>query len=217
MEFKSTKTVHTDGGVKALVYGLSGSGKTTLAKTMPSPLIISSESGLLSLSGSDIPYIEITTEKDLDAIFEWLKSDESSHIKSVMMDSVSDIAEIVLTAEKKKSKDGRAAYGATGDTVRAMIRNFRDLPGRHVIMTAKADCTEGKYAPNMPGKTLTQDLPYFFDLVLALRVESDAEGKVKRALQAKPDGIWQAKDRSGKLGAFVAPDFNKIIEAISNE
>jgi hypothetical protein len=32
------------------------------------------------------------------------------------------------------------------------------------------------YNPGMPGKSLTQGLPYFFDEVLALRVERDAEG-----------------------------------------
>ena len=44
-------------GVKLLVYGAAGAGKTSLVRTLPSPVILSAEAGLLSLSGTDIPYI----------------------------------------------------------------------------------------------------------------------------------------------------------------
>lgn len=216
MQIKTTKAIH-DNGVKALVYGVAGSGKTTLAKTMPSPLVISAEGGLLALAGTDIPYVEIAKLEDLTEVLAWLQSDESADIKSVMLDSISEISEVCLTAEKSKTRDGRAAYGALAELMRATIRKFRDLPNRHVLMIAKADCTEGQYAPSMPGKTLTQDIPYFFDLVLALRIERDADGNTKRALQAKPDGIWAAKDRSGKLPAFCPPDFSKLIEVITHD
>jgi len=49
---------------------------------------------------------------------------------------------------------------------------------------------------------------------LALRVEKDAEGNTQRALMCDSDGLWLAKDRSGKLGAWEAPDLNAIIEKI---
>ena len=64
MKLTNTNVVHED-GVKMLVYGASGSGKTTLIKTANNPIIISSESGLLSLADCDIPVIEIKTEADL--------------------------------------------------------------------------------------------------------------------------------------------------------
>jgi hypothetical protein len=35
--------------------------------------------------------------------------------------------------------------------------------------------------------------------MLALRVEKDAEGVSQRGLMCDSDGLWQAKDRSGKL------------------
>jgi hypothetical protein len=69
----------------------------------------------------------------------------------------------------------------------------------------------------MPGKSLTQGLPYFFDEVLALRVERDAEGVTQRALMCDSDGLWLAKDRSGKLSGWEAPDLGEIIAKIGGK
>jgi hypothetical protein len=66
----------------------------------------------------------------------------------------------------------------------------------------------------MPGNKTGQALPYLFDEVLALRVERDAEGVTKRALMCDSDGLWLAKDRSGKLDAWEAPDLGAIIAKI---
>jgi hypothetical protein len=69
----------------------------------------------------------------------------------------------------------------------------------------------------MPGNKTGQQLPYFFDEVLALRVERDGEGKVQRALMCDSDGAWSAKDRSGKLDAWEAPDLGAIIKKIGGK
>ena len=73
------------------------------------------------------------------------------------------------------------------------------------------------YGPSMPGKTLSQGLPYFFDEVLALRVEKDSEGNSQRALMCDSDGAWLAKDRSGKLAQWEAPDLGAIINKIGGK
>jgi hypothetical protein len=67
----------------------------------------------------------------------------------------------------------------------------------------------------MPGNKTGQQLPYFFDEVLALRVERDTEGNVQRALMCDGDGLWLAKDRSGKLSLWEAPDLGAIVEKIN--
>lgn len=66
----------------------------------------------------------------------------------------------------------------------------------------------------MPGNKTGQQLPYFFDEVLALRVEKDNEGNAQRALMCDSDGIWAAKDRSGKLDIWEEPDLGAIIAKI---
>lgn len=208
-------------GVKLLVYGQAGAGKTSLIKTLPSPVVLSAEGGLLSIQDADLPYIEIGTMDALKEAYQWLaESAEAAQFKSVALDSISEIAEVVLNHEKKVNKDPRAAYGAMQEQMADIIRVFRDLPGRHVYMSAKLEKTQDEmgrilYAPSMPGNKTGQSLPYFFDEVLALRVERDAEGNHHRALMCDSDGLWLAKDRSGKLAGWEAPDLGAIINKIA--
>lgn len=204
-------------GVKLLVYGQAGAGKTSLIKTLPDPIVLSAEGGLLSIQDADLPYIEIASMTDLHETYKWLtESNEAKAFKSVALDSISEIAEVVLNAEKKATKDPRQAYGAMQEQMADIIRAFRDLPGRHVYMSAKLEKTQDEmgrvlYAPSMPGNKTGQALPYFFDEVLALRVEKDGDGNTQRALMCDSDGLWLAKDRSGKLETWEAPDLGAII------
>ena len=48
IQLKNTAQVSVQ-GLKVLVYGHAGAGKTTLAASMPNPIIISAEGGLLSI------------------------------------------------------------------------------------------------------------------------------------------------------------------------
>jgi hypothetical protein len=207
-------------GVKLLVYGQAGAGKTTLVATLPSPIVLSAEGGLLSIQDANLPYIEITSMDALKEAYQWLtESSEAKGFQSVALDSISEIAEVVLNHEKKVNKDPRAAYGAMQEQMADIIRAFRDLPGRHVYMSAKLEKTQDEmgrvlYSPSMPGNKTGQALPYFFDEVLALRVEKDGEGNTQRALMCDSDGLWLAKDRSGKLAAWEAPDLMGIITKI---
>jgi phage nucleotide-binding protein len=207
--------------VRLLVYGQAGAGKTSLIPTLPDPVVLSAEGGLLSIQGADVPFIEVSSMETLREAYAWLKSSaESMQYNSVALDSISEIAEVVLAAEKKGSKDPRQAYGAMQDQMAELIRAFRDLPGRHVYFTAKLEKSQDEmgrilYSPSMPGNKTGQALPYFFDEVLALRIEKDAEGITQRALMCDSDGLWVAKDRSGKLDAWEAPDLGEIIRKIT--
>ena len=210
-------------GVKVLVYGQAGAGKTTLITTLPNPIVLSAEGGLLSIQDANLPYLEIGNMETLKEAYEWLlSSSEAKAFESVALDSISEIAEVVLNYEKKIAKDPRQAYGAMQEQMADIIRAFRDLPNRHVLMTAKLEKTQDEmgrvlYAPSMPGNKTGQALPYFFDECLALRVEKDAEGVTQRALMCDSDGLWLAKDRSGKLSTWEAPDLSEIIAKIGGK
>jgi len=219
INLRSTKGLHAN-GVKLLVYGNAGAGKTSLIPTLPNPVVFSAEGGLLSIADADVPFVEVSSYDTLMEAYRWVtESDEAKHFESIALDSISEIAEVVLNHEKKIAKDPRQAYGSMQEQMSDIIRAFRDIPNKHVYFTAKCEKATDEtgrilYAPSMPGNKTGQQLPYFFDMVLALRVEKDAEGNAQRALMCDSDGIWQAKDRSGKLDTWEAPDLGAIIAKI---
>jgi len=218
INLKSTSTVKS-GSIKMLAYGQAGSGKTSLIPTLPTPVILSAEGGLLSIAHKEIPFLEISDMDALREAYKWLaESDEAKQFASVAIDSISEIAEVCLGNEKKVNKDPRAAYGEMQTTMAEIIRRFRNLP-KHILMTAKLEKAQDEtgrmlYSPSMPGNKTGQSLPYYFDIVAALRVEKDAEGVTQRAMMLESDGLWQAKDRSGKLAVWEAPDLGEIIKKI---
>lgn len=220
INLQSTATIASS-GVKVLVYGQAGAGKTTLIKTAPAPLILSAEAGLLSLAGTDIPFIEIHSIAELGEVGQWImQSKEAAQFKTICLDSISEIAEVCLSEAKQSLKDGRAAYGEMAEQMAKVIRAYRDIPGRNIYFTAKMDKSESDtgarlFAPSMPGKTLTQQLPYFFDEVLALRLVTDKDGNTGRALMCAPDTMWTAKDRSSKLAAWEPADLGAIFNKIA--
>jgi hypothetical protein len=222
INLKRTGGISAANGVKLIVYGQAGSGKTCLIPTLPNVIAISAEAGLLSIADFNIPYIEVTNMEQLRDAYAWCKdSAEAAQFQSVALDSISEVAEVVLAHELKRNKDGRAAYGELNTTMQEMIRAFRDLPGKHVYMSAKLEKSQDEmgrllFNPAMPGKSLTQGLPYYVDECFALRVERDSDGNAYRGLMCQSDGVWSAKDRSGKLDAWEAPDLGTIIAKIGS-
>jgi energy-coupling factor transporter ATP-binding protein EcfA2 len=225
IQLKSTRGYGKNRGVRIVCYGLSGAGKTTLIRTLPNPVIISAEGGLLSLddeSTAPMPYIEVTTLKQVQDAYAWAaSSEESRQFGSIAIDSLSEIAEVILSGEKATAKDPRQAYGAMQDEISKLIRQFRDLPGdRHVYFTAKAEKMQdetGKilYSPSLPGAKAGQSVPYFFDFVLAARVERTPDGTTERAIMTQSDGIWLAKSRGWKLDPWEPMDLGAIIAKIT--
>ena len=216
---KSTASVAVD-GVKILCHGQSGAGKTYLIRSLPTPVVISAESGLLSLSDCEISFIEVNSIDGVREAYRWAtESKEAEQFESIALDSISEIAEVVLTNEKAKSKDGRAAYGEMAEIVAQLVRAFRDIRGKNVYMSAKTEKIQDEkgrvlYGASMPGKTLTNSIAYWFDLVLALRVEHSESGEKVRAIMCEGDDLWSAKNRGGKLQAWEAPDLGEIIRKV---
>lgn len=233
LTFTTSDEVSHINGVKILVYGPSGIGKTSLIATMPDPVALSVEKGLLSLNAANqkaifgrainVPVIEISSFVDLHEAYRFIS--ESAHAKALnpCIDSLSDIAEVVLANAKASVKDPRKAYGDLVDRMTDLIRKFRDLPGRHVYMTAKQDREKDEasnmvlYGPSMPGKNLTNGVAHFFDEVFAMGVSpKQANGSTYRFLRTQADIQFQAKDRSGALDEIEQPNLGIIISKIQN-
>lgn len=211
-----------DQGAKILVYGMAGAGKTYLARTAPGKvLVISAEAGLLSIrDAQNVEAIEVKSAAEVVEVYEALRSGKLQY-DTVCLDSISEISELLLQAEKAKHKDARKAYGEVQESVTNVMRAFRDLQ-MHVMFICKEDKVNNdgvfEQAPKMVGTKLGQSITYFFDEVLALRVieDADAEGNPVQArwLQTRIGQGYVAKDRSGKLEAFEEPNLTKLIEKL---
>lgn len=217
MEITNTKDMAAQ-YLKILVHGPAGSGKTRLcATTGGKPLIISAESGLLSLAGSDLDVVEIKDMAGLYDVYNFLATDKK--YDWVCLDSISEIAEVVLETEKGKTNDPRKAYGELQTVMMGLLRSFRDLP-KNIYFAAKQerikdDITGGiVFGPSAPGQKIGPAMPYLFDLVFALHSWKDDEGKIQRALQTQKDAQYDAKDRSGKLDMIEPPDLGAIYAKI---
>lgn len=222
MAIRFTTTAESSNFVKCLVYGESGVGKTTLCKTAPKPVIISAESGLLSLKDQNIPVIEISSFEDFKEAYEFVTMNpKAARFETICLDSISDIAETILAEEKKVcGADPRQAYGSYADKLLPYIKKFRDIEDKHVYFTAKARSQKDgmtemlMWGPSMPGQQLGPALPYLFDIVMALRI-GETEDKTKfRYLQTEPDLQFGAKDRSGKLDSIEEPNLTKVFAKI---
>lgn len=222
LNFTTTDKASAEHGVKVLVYSESGIGKTTLCATAPAPVIISAESGLLSLKNFSIPVIQIKTLQDLNDAYNWIAAGKqgADQFQTICVDSITEIAEVILAAAKKTVKDPRQAYGELIEKTLEAIKNFRDLPGRNVYMAAKMERAKDElsgimmYGPSMPGAKLGPALPYYFDEVFNLRVMQTTDGQKYRALVTQPDIQYVAKDRSGSLAPIEPPDLNAIFNKI---
>jgi len=222
IKIQSTSDVSSKQGIKALVYGDAGVGKTVLCSTAPNNIILSAESGLLSLRKHKLPYINIDTYKDLEEAYMWaIKSNEAKNFQTISLDSISEIAEVLLVDAKSKTRDGRKAFFDMQETIIALIKSFRDIPEKNVYFSAKQavvrDGTTGAmfFGPSMPGQATAPQLPYLFDEVFQLTVFVDPATNVEtRALRCKKDNQYQAKDRSGNLDPWEPADLNHIFNKI---
>ena len=233
MKITNTNTL-SKYALKMLIFGEPGAGKTTLAATIQEPtLIISAESGLLSLQGKSIDVVDISTDdagnvikkedriKRLLEVYQYICTDEArKKYKWIFIDSLTEISQNLieqLNVEFPDRKDSLVLYGENAKRMRGLVKAFRDLPFYNVVMTAlsKTDKDEAGFrftGVNVTGK-IADTMPGLFDEVLYLYV--DAEGN--RSLITNKTDKLMVKDRSGKLDKLEKPDLHHIASKIKAE
>lgn len=216
IKIQNTSNVKID-SVKTIVYGGAGVGKTRLCATAPNPIIISAEKGLLSLADVDVDFIEIKNMKEFNETYQWAKSSSEAELfQTICLDSLSEIAEVLVAELKPQFKDGRQVYMALADAMMPMLRRFRDLAGKHTVFTAKlirsVDEESGVVSEEilMPGKVLGSQIPYMVDELFKINVDR----KNVASLQTAPSRLSFAKDRSGALDNPEALNMTTIINKI---
>lgn len=216
-------------GVKSVVFGAPGSGKTPLINTAPRPVLLVTEPGMLSMRGSNVPAWEAYTPQLIAEFFEWfMKSREASNFDTLGIDSISNIAEIILAEELSKVKHGMKAYGNMSERTMKIANDLYYMPQKHIVMIAKQGLVENgrqtilqngevTYEPIMqkrpffPGKDLNVKIPHLFDNVMHLG-EASVPGQPKpvRALRTKEIPEVFARDRLGNLGELEPPDLSAL-------
>lgn len=219
------------GTIKALVFAPPGHGKTFLSTTTGAKtLIISAESGLLSIRGHDIDVWDVTIDankkpipkddpaarlKRLEEIYDILV--KGTDHKWVFIDSITEVSDIVLAILNKAypdPKDGLVKWGHMLRKMTEFVKGFRDLAQYNVVFTALDDVEKDEnnrrfQTIDVHGKTARR-LPGWFDEVFYLQVDENGA----RSLITQPTPKMKCKDRSGKLAAVEPPNMAYIAEKI---
>jgi phage nucleotide-binding protein len=216
----------------ALIVGPSGIGKTSLVRTLPEPeskiLLISAESGLACLAGTNIDVIEVdptSPVESLEEIYEALTTKEYTKKYSyVFIDSITEIGQLIISQLKKDAFYGQAKnmlpmYGKYNEVMSVIIKGYRDLSDYSVIFTCldavEKDGLEKLESFNVPGSQVKNNLKAWFDLVMFYKIYKDEEGNSVRKLVTDISESPLAKDRTGKLEAYEEADLSAIINKIT--
>ncbi len=202
-----------------LVYGTPGAGKTYFCGTFPKPLFIDCNGGLMTVRAKQVHYVAPETYAELLTVL----SSDLSEFETVILDTSTEAARIAL--ESALALSGRqlpqlSDWALAIERLRRLVRQFMDLP-QHIVWTAEEKTTRDEdtgrlfAGPSLPGQ-LSAEIGAFFDCVFHLRsVFNPGSGKRERRLLTEPDGIYYAKDRTGKLEKFEVPDFPTLWAKIS--
>lgn len=203
------------GRVFALLAGGPGIGKTTQATTFPreETLIVSLESGLLSLKGSGFAATEITTYEELINILE-VEIAANKWIKYVCIDSLSEIYDLI----NKEAKDMFTASQnfAKFDEVKSKmfyaVRLAKQLKEVNVFFICHTkDDKDGMMIVEelaFDGK-LPADIKKQFDLIVHMKMLPDANGVNQRVFVTCPELSKVAKKR---VSPFMNIEVNDIEE-----
>ena len=202
VELKPASAFAENYGAKALCYGAPGTGKTPLCNTAPRPVLCCVEPGMLSMRGSNVPTWQAFTVKAIDEFFEWLlKSNETKNYDTVCIDSLSQMAEIILLEEMSRHKDGRKVYGEMSSKVMRHLTNLYFIPQKHTYLICKQATTdEGgirQHRPYFPGQELNVKVPHMYDIILHVGVHNIPGYGQHRAFRTQGTLEAIARDRSG--------------------
>ena len=210
--------------IKALVFWDSGTWKTTFGGTAKDAVFLSAEWGLLSL-WRDVATYDIKSLSDLKNALVDLREELEAWtcpFKTVVIDSITEINDIVRTSIEKELGDKGMTFKERGELSKIMqwiLRGFRDLD-MHVLFIAheKSEKDEDrllKYKPSLNGKA-ADSICYYMDIVWYTEILKSEDG-VNYSLVVEPKPYAPTKCRGGYIVDKTPANFEKWIEVISGD
>lgn len=212
-----------------VVYGEGGVGKTTFAATAPRPIIADCENGskYFGLRGIEADVAMIESWADMHEFLEIALTDKYD---TVIIDPIGELMEklmryMVAKADSKLvQKDGNptmAGWGWLKQTMRNFLKVMRDS-GKNIVIIAHVQekDDEGRIVKRpMVATKLSEELVNLVDVVGYMTTVSDTESsETKRVIIVDPaSDKFVAKDRTGRLGKYIEPDFTKIVDGVRGD
>lgn len=207
-----------------LCHGMSGSGKTVFSGTAAScgkVIIADIEAGLMSIAdkvtSGAVEAVKIEKYQDFTNMVFELKGGKHGY-ETLVVDSGTELQKLYLDmVGGDKDMPTLQDYGKLANETRKSLRFLRDLPMNLIYITLSKDEKDEQFGsiirkPSLTGK-LPEDACGYMDLVLYITTK-EVDGKLERIAITQPTERLVAKDRSGKLERYEAPDFAAIYNKI---
>lgn len=225
---KSSADVPHDPLLRMVILGAPRSGKTyTVLTTCPSPAYVIECDGAetavkeAARAGAVFTYDMVASGAQLEAAVRHAKAEAAAgKLQTVVLDTLSNLAQIIEEEELSKSKEAFRAYPAYGRRLRHLIRTLFALPC-HVVITSHfrdpgpgidGDPKVGRgIFPLLAGDAKESVSALCHDVVF-LELLKDGS----RRFLANPLGVWGAGSKS-VLGTDVAipPTIPALLEHIN--
>lgn len=223
MDIRSLKPAHEFArayGCKIIAYGGTGSGKTPLVNTLPRPVLLACEPGLLSMRGSNVPTFQANSAQEIDEFFKWFfNSTETKNFDTLAVDSISFMADVYLQAALSgksasgKKLHGLAAYGEMATNVMDKLRPLYYTQQKHTYLIAKEFAPDQiTKRPYFPGNQLNTEVPGLYDFVLHLGIKNIPSVGQQKAFQCIETYDVMARARTGNLNEFEPPNVGALIQ-----
>ena len=225
LKIQKTTDPQTKPSVVMMVYGAGGVGKTTFATSAPKPLIVDFENGTkyLGMRGIDVDVVHLTQWQDVTQLGEAMADYET-----IVLDPIGEVMEsakrhmIRNLGGKYVQKDGSptmAGWGWMKEAVRSLIKYLRNS-GKHVILIAHVDeksDEERLVKRPLIATKLSDEIINMVDIVGYMVNVAGEDGEIKRAILVDADDDkYEAKDRTGRLGRVIKPDFQNIVDTVAD-